>query len=138
MENKPLMICDVEVFSDEFIFYYKREDDPRHCNTIITNPDPKWLLDFASEDKPYKVYAGNKAWEHAWHIAIAKEASGIINKELQEKKIIVEERIRDILEFIASQYDESLAQAVYLSPEDYFPYISFVGDVQRAVVLKSQ
>ena len=141
METKPLMICDVEIFSDtanDFVFYYRRKDDPIQCSTVVSNPDPKWLLDFASEDKPYEVYAGNRAWAQAWHVAIAKEASVIINKELQEKKIITEERARDIIEFVVSQYDASLAQAASLVPEDYFAYLFFIGDVQKAIVLKSQ
>lgn len=128
MNNKELMFTEAELFSTgsdiQLRFYYKLwGEKDQH---FVDDPDPKWLLDFVSKDKPYEMHDGHP-WHKAFECAIAKEASDILTSELRKNGVLTDDEISAIIEKTISKYDQRLSKSLLIDSEKYLKYIDFPG-----------
>ena len=124
MNNKELMFTEAELFSTgsdvQLRFYYKlRGEKDQH---FVDDPDPKWLLDFVSKDKPYELHDGHP-WHEAFTYAIAKESKEMIVLELQKKDMLTDDDICTIIDNVISKYDPRLSKNMLIDCENYLKFI---------------
>ena len=125
MDNKEWMSIDALFLpTGSLRFYYKlRGEEEQH---FVDDPDPKWLSDFVSEDKPYEIQYGYP-WTIAFEYAIARESSEKIISELQRNGMLTDDDICAIIECTISKYDPRLSECLVINSERYLKYMNFPG-----------
>lgn len=122
MVSKDLMFTDAELFGGHDVrvrFFYKLISEKEQH--YIDNPDPKWLLDFADDDRPYILCDGHGWWQ-AFRCAIIRESNKTILDKLQKNGILTENEISAILEDTIAKYDTKLAKSIYIDCEEYLGF----------------